>query len=148
VELQKLTTSAVASVSLERNGRGSIEAPSEAVRIADLLAPEHLELHGGAAVACAGEFRTYGALFIGEDAAEVFGDYGAGPNHVLPTGGSARYTAGLSVVTFLNLRTYQRARELSDEMIDDTARIAACEGLDAHRAAAVARVMVGDARLA
>lgn len=50
----------------------------------------------------------YGALFVGTRAAEVLGDYGAGPNHVLPTGGTARYTGGLSVMTFLRVRTWMR----------------------------------------
>ena len=50
----------------------------------------------------------YGGLFIGRRAAEVLGDYGAGPNHVLPTGGTARYTGGLSVMTFLRVRTWMR----------------------------------------
>ena len=45
--------------------------------------------------------QNYGAMFIGAHSAEVFGDYGAGPNHVLPTSGTARYTGGLSVFTFL-----------------------------------------------
>lgn len=50
----------------------------------------------------------YGGIFIGAGAAEVLGDYGAGPNHVLPTGGTARYTGGLSVLTFLRVRTWMR----------------------------------------
>lgn len=53
----------------------------------------------------------YGGLFIGRRAAEVLGDYGAGPNHVLPTGGTARYTGGLSVMTFLRVRTWMRIDE-------------------------------------
>lgn len=53
----------------------------------------------------------YGGLFIGDCAAEVLGDYGAGPNHVLPTGGTARYTGGLSVMTFLRVRTWMRIDE-------------------------------------
>lgn len=53
----------------------------------------------------------YGGLFIGRRAAEVLGDYGAGPNHVLPTGGTARYTGGLCVMTFLRVRTWMRIDE-------------------------------------
>jgi Histidinol dehydrogenase len=51
---------------------------------------------------------NYGGLFIGTRAAEVLGDYGAGPNHVLPTGGTARYTGGLSVFNFVRVRTWMR----------------------------------------
>ena len=52
--------------------------------------------------------KHYGGLFIGAGAAEVLGDYGAGPNHTLPTGGTARSTGGLSVFTFLRVRTWMR----------------------------------------
>lgn len=50
--------------------------------------------------------KHYGGLFVGRYAAEVLGDYGVGPNHVLPTAGTARYTGGLSVHTFLRIRTW------------------------------------------
>ena len=52
--------------------------------------------------------KHYGGLFIGAGAAEVLGDYGAGPNHTLPTGGTARSTGGLCVLTFLRVRTWMR----------------------------------------
>ncbi len=68
--------------------------------LADQIAPEHLELVGAAAEALAGEVRSAGCLFVGRDAATAFGDYVAGSNHVLPTGGSARFESALSVATF------------------------------------------------
>lgn len=55
-----------------------------------------------------GRCAHYGGLFVGEVAAEVLGDYGCGPNHVLPTGGTARFSGGLSVFNFLRIRTYMR----------------------------------------
>jgi phosphoribosyl-ATP pyrophosphohydrolase/phosphoribosyl-AMP cyclohydrolase/histidinol dehydrogenase len=68
-------------------------------------------------------------------------DYGIGPNHVLPTGGSARFTSGLSVLTFLKLRTYLRSGTmLAPEIIHDTAAFARIEGLTAHGEAAMQRV--------
>jgi histidinol dehydrogenase len=72
-----------------------------AIRVTDKLAPEHLELQVADADAVWKRLNSYGGLFIGANTAEVFGDYGAGPNHVLPTSGTARYTGGLSVFTFL-----------------------------------------------
>ena len=73
---------------------------SAAVRLADALAPEHLELVGEEVEARAGRVRTAGCLFVGRDAATAFGDYVAGSNHVLPTGGAARFQSALGVGTF------------------------------------------------
>jgi histidinol dehydrogenase len=71
-----------------------------AVRLADAIAPEHLELIGSESEALAAEVRTAGAVFIGPAAATAFGDYVAGSNHVLPTGGAARFQSALSAATF------------------------------------------------
>ena len=71
-----------------------------AVRLADQIAPEHLELIGPEAEALAPKVRAAGCLFVGADAATAFGDYVAGSNHVLPTGGAARYGSALSPATF------------------------------------------------
>jgi histidinol dehydrogenase len=71
-----------------------------AVLLADAIAPEHLELVGAEAERLAGNVRSAGCLFVGRDAATAFGDYVAGSNHVLPTGGAARYASALSPATF------------------------------------------------
>jgi histidinol dehydrogenase len=71
-----------------------------AVRLADELAPEHLQLMGADAEELAPLVRSAGALFVGRDAGTAFGDYVAGSNHVLPTGGAARFASALSVATF------------------------------------------------
>jgi len=71
-----------------------------AVRLADELAPEHLELVGEEAESLAGLVRSAGAVFAGQAAGTAFGDYVAGSNHVLPTGGAARFASGLSPATF------------------------------------------------
>jgi len=89
-----------------------------------------------------GRFRFYGSLFVGSLSAEVFGDYGAGPNHVLPTGGTARANAGLSVFTFLKVRTFL---EISDahaarQIMEDAAALAKLEGLHGHAAASEIRL--------
>jgi histidinol dehydrogenase len=71
-----------------------------AVGLADAVAPEHLELVGPAAEALAPSVRAAGCLFVGAGAATAFGDYVAGSNHVLPTGGAARFQSALSAATF------------------------------------------------
>jgi histidinol dehydrogenase len=71
-----------------------------AVRLADEIAPEHLELVGDDVERLADRVRSAGCLFVGRDAGTAFGDYVAGSNHVLPTGGAARFAGGLSVATF------------------------------------------------
>jgi histidinol dehydrogenase len=76
------------------------EDAHDAVRRADRLAPEHLELIGEEAEALAGKVRSAGCLFVGASAATAFGDYVAGSNHVLPTGGAARFSSALGPATF------------------------------------------------
>jgi len=85
--------------------------------------------------------KHYGALFVSGRSAEVFGDYGVGPNHVLPTGGTARAFGGLSVFTFLRVRTWL---QMGDEaslggIIQDAAELARLEGLEAHARSAERR---------
>jgi histidinol dehydrogenase len=79
-----------------------VETPdvATAVRLADDLAPEHLQLAGTEAEALAGKVRSAGCLFMGRNGATAFGDYVAGSNHVLPTGGAARFQSALSPATF------------------------------------------------
>jgi histidinol dehydrogenase len=72
------------------------------------VAPEHLEVMTADAAGVAKRCQHYGGLFVGAVAAEVLGDYGCGPNHVLPTGGTARFSGGLSVFNFLRVRTWMR----------------------------------------
>merc|ERR1712176_739179 len=78
--------------------------------------------------------NNYGGLFVGLHAAEVLGDYGAGPNHTLPTGGTGRYTGGLSVFSFLAIRTWMRIddKKASQPIVNDTVIMARLEGLEGH----------------
>jgi histidinol dehydrogenase len=114
---------------------------SEAVRLCDRIAPEHLALHVADAQTVAAQVRHYGSLFIGAQSAEVLGDYGAGPNHVLPTGGTARSTGGLSVFTFLRVRTWLRIDDspAAAGLYADATALARLETLDAHARSAMAR---------
>ncbi len=77
-----------------------VEEAAQAVRLADEIAPEHLQLVGPEMEGLAASVRSAGCLFVGAQAATAFGDYVAGSNHVLPTGGAARFQGALSVGTF------------------------------------------------
>lgn len=115
---------------------GSLLAPdlNTAARWSDELAPEHLQLCTRDPRSLADQLSHYGALFVGEQTAEVMGDYGAGPNHVLPTNGTSRSTGGLSVFTFLRIQTWMELdpAERSSQLLDDGAWFARQEGLEAH----------------
>lgn len=140
--LETLATQHTARRSMDRNGGYVVVPFDEISAVCNRLAPEHLSLHGARAQALADACHAYGTLFIGEGAAEVFGDYGSGPNHILPTSGSARFSSGLSVLTFLTFRTYERSNGKSDRRIaNDAAILASAEGLAAHRDAALARML-------
>jgi phosphoribosyl-ATP pyrophosphohydrolase/phosphoribosyl-AMP cyclohydrolase/histidinol dehydrogenase len=117
---------------------GNLDA---AIASCDELAPEHLALHVADAERVARRVRHCGAVFVGAGAAEVLADYGAGPNHVLPTGATARFSAGLSVSTFLRRRTWLRVDDPASarELVEDAAWLARLEGLEAHARAAERR---------
>jgi phosphoribosyl-ATP pyrophosphohydrolase/phosphoribosyl-AMP cyclohydrolase/histidinol dehydrogenase len=111
---------------------------AEACRVCDLVAPEHLELQLRDPEAARARLRHWGGLFVGAGSAEVLGDYGAGPNHTLPTGGTARWSGGLSVLHFLRVRTWLRIEDpaAADGLARDAERLARMEGLEAHARAA------------
>jgi histidinol dehydrogenase len=136
--LRDLPTGEVARAALANGFCVVVNDLRNAAVISDGLAPEHLALHVADPRAVALQVRNYGSVFIGGSAAEAFADYGAGPNHVLPTGGGARFSAGLSVFTFLKPATWLSV-DRPDMLIEDTARLAHLEGLDAHARAALAR---------
>jgi phosphoribosyl-ATP pyrophosphohydrolase/phosphoribosyl-AMP cyclohydrolase/histidinol dehydrogenase len=134
-QIETLPTAETARAALIQ-GFAVIEPDLErAVAIVDTLAPEHLQILLADPGLAADRVRHAGALFLGPKSAEVLGDYGAGPNHVLPTSRGARSRAGLSVFTFLRIRTWM---ELSDpaEVARDAAALARLEGLEAHARAA------------
>ena len=113
----------------------------QCVLISDDIAPEHLEIQTRDSQSVASSCANYGGLFIGTNAAEVLGDYGAGPNHTLPTGGTGRYTGGLSVFNFLRIRTWMRVDNATESqgMVADSITLARLEGLEGHARAAEAR---------
>jgi histidinol dehydrogenase len=140
-QLIGLSTAALAASSWKNYGEILIaESIDEAASYANERAPEHLELQTKHNTRLEKKLRNYGALFIGENAAEVFGDYAAGTNHTLPTMRAARYTGGLWVGTFLKTLTFQKtSREAASKLARTTSLLARAEGLAAHSAAAERR---------
>jgi len=133
-QLSGLGRAEIARQSIERFGAVFVvKDVSKAIDLSNRVAPEHLELHLRDAFAHLGRIRHAGAVFIGEHTPEPVGDYVAGPNHVLPTAGTARFASALSVDHFLKRTSvihYSAAalrREAADIM-----RLAEVEGLGAH----------------
>lgn len=147
LQLIALPSPATARIALSNGGILVAESEDEAVELSDAIAPEHLQVCTRDPERLAVRLRHYGAIFIGEYAAEVLGDYGIGPNHTLPTGGVARHSAGLSVMHFLRPLTFLRmnadrvqSARIADAMARDAAALARMEGLEAHARAAEARL--------
>jgi phosphoribosyl-ATP pyrophosphohydrolase/phosphoribosyl-AMP cyclohydrolase/histidinol dehydrogenase len=140
-QLEDLPTRELAAAALGNGFSVVADDAEQALRLCDLLAPEHLQLLGSTVERLAPSLRHYGALFVGDCSAEVFGDYGVGPNHTLPTGGAARYTGGLSVLHFLRIRTWLHLDEPGEvaALASDAAALARLEGLEAHARAAELR---------
>ena len=106
---------------------------SEIISIADTIAPEHLEILGYENFKLEKEIHNAGAIFIGESSPEVFGDYCAGPNHVLPTSGTARYASPLGVYDFLKRTSIMKiSKTHAKELSQIASSIAECEGLYSH----------------
>ena len=110
---------------------------SEAVRISDRVAPEHLELMVEDADTLIDQVHNAGAIFAGKYSAEALGDYCAGPNHVLPTSGTARFSSPLGVYDFQKRSSIVRVSEQgAREMAEVAGLLAASEGLTAHEKSA------------
>ena len=137
-QLEDLPTSETASRALENGFCLIVGSLEEAVSMSDRIAPEHLALHVDDPSQLVDELHSYGSLFVGSGTAEAFADYGVGPNHVLPTGGGARYQSGLSVLTFLRSPTWMTLDD-AGPLVDDTMLLARLEGLEAHARAAQIR---------
>lgn len=160
-QISKLEHPAVVRQSLAALSCGFVVDDLErGLELAERIAPEHLQLMGDAE-ALASRIRNAGAVFVGAQTPTVLGDYVAGPSHVLPTGGSARFASGLGVQDFLRRsHTVQRHMvrghmvqgnpvqenevtvndEDSDGLLRDAATLAGVEGLEAHRASAELRL--------
>ncbi len=140
-QLATLPTAETARAALNNGFAVKVATIDEGIAVCDRLAPEHLEVVTRGSGAVARQLKHYGGLFIGHRSAEVLGDYGAGPNHVLPTGGTARFKGGLSVLDFLRVRTWLSITDRLEaiELVEDAAALARHEGLEAHARSAERR---------
>ena len=132
--LESSTRADITSASLENEGLIVIcEDMEQAIEAVNVIAPEHLELHIANPMDTLGSIRHAGAIFMGEWTPEAVGDYVAGPNHTLPTGGTARFSSPLSVDEFVKKSSIIQysAKALADDA-DSITRIAHHEGLWAH----------------
>jgi histidinol dehydrogenase len=134
VHLQKLPRSEIAGKSWQDFGAVIlVETMAGAADLINRLAPEHLELAIDAPEMFAEKVRHAGAIFLGRHTPEALGDYTGGPNHVLPTGRSARFSSGLGVLDFMKRSTLLGVSERSIKAIGPAAvALAEAEGLDAH----------------
>ena len=133
-QLAALPRSSIAGESWRDHGAIiTLAAMAEAAPLVDRIAPEHLELAVADPEALAKKIRNAGAIFLGRYTPEAIGDYLAGPNHVLPTARSARFSSGLSVLDFMKRSSLIACDAESLQAIGPAAvRLAEAEGLDAH----------------
>jgi histidinol dehydrogenase len=140
-QLDALPRRAIASASVRDHGYCFVARDlTEAARVADLLAPEHLSLQVRDPHAVLANIGAVGAAFLGDYTPEAAGDYAAGPSHVLPTGGAARFGSPLGVYDFVvrtSLIGYSRAAILAQKGL--LAELARMEGLEGHARASLVR---------
>ncbi|MEZ4363551.1 MAG: histidinol dehydrogenase [Kofleriaceae bacterium] len=141
-QLEDLPRRSIAEAALRRYGAAVLTAElDEAVDFVNRYAPEHLELQLQDARAHVERFTTSGAIFVGAWASEAAGDYLAGANHVLPTGGAARYASPLGVYDFIKRTSFiEYQRDAAKRDAPRIALLADVEGLDAHGRSALARL--------
>ncbi|PFK45528.1 histidinol dehydrogenase [Bacillus cereus] len=134
VQLQALSRSEIARESIERNG-AVVVVPSleQAFQLSNEIAPEHLELHINEPMNALSYIKHAGSIFIGPYAPEPLGDYFAGPNHVLPTSGTARFFSPLSVDDFVKKSSFvSYTKEALQSVQHHIIKLADKEGLHAH----------------
>lgn len=134
IQLAELPRKAIAQTSLETNGKLIVaENVTEALEIANRIAPEHLELCVAEPFALLGKVKHAGSVFLGHHTPEVLGDYFAGPNHTLPTEGTARFYSPLSVDDYIKKSSYlYYSKEALQGAADSVIEFAETEGLSGH----------------
>lgn len=137
-----MDTQEIAKKAWEYNGQVIwVDNLEEAVALANQFAPEHLEIQIQDPESMIADLKNYGSLFIGENAAEVLGDYVSGTNHTLSTMGPDRYSGGVSVHFYIKILTGQRVSDQGLDQIGPVAyRMALGEGLSAHAKVAKIRL--------
>ena len=134
VQIPQLPRAAIARESIDTNGKIIVtDDLNKAVEAANLIAPEHLELSVEDPFAQLGQIRNAGSIFMGRNVPEALGDYFAGPNHTLPTSGTARFSSPLSVDDFVKKSSFlYYTRDALADVKDRIADFAEREGLHAH----------------
>jgi len=140
--LPSLARAEIAGESWRRHGLViRVDRLDQAPALVDRIAPEHLELAVADPEALAARIRNAGAMFLGRHTPEAVGDYVAGPNHVLPTGRTARFSSGLSVLDFMKRTSIVRCDAEALAAIGPAAvTLAECEGLGAHALSVAVRL--------
>ena len=133
-QLERLPREETAKESLKNNGRIIItETIDEAVKISNEIAPEHLELCVNDPFSILGKIKNAGSIFLGNNTPEALGDYFAGPNHTLPTSGTAKFSSPLSVDDFIKKSSViYYTKEALEKVKDKIICFAEKEGLNAH----------------
>ena len=141
VQIPLLPRAAIARHSIDVNGKIIVAEDLElAIQVANRLAPEHLELMVDDPFAYLDRIENAGSVFMGRNCPEALGDYFAGPNHTLPTSGTARFSGALSVDDFVKKSQYTYyTREALAKVAQDVAYFARQEGLEAHARSAIIR---------
>ena len=131
----------IARESIDKNGKIIVaQSIEEAIAISNEIAPEHLELCLDNPFDYLDEIQHAGSIFMGKNCPEALGDYFAGPNHTLPTSGTAKFSSPLSVDDFVKKTQYTYfTRDALSAVADDVAYFAEKEGLSAHARSAVSR---------
>lgn len=141
-QLALLPRAEIARASIENNGKIILVPTLDAgIAIANEIAPEHLELSVDDPFALLGKVQNAGSIFLGKYCPEALGDYFAGPNHTLPTGGTARFSSPLSVDDFVKRSQFSYyTPEALAAAGKKVARFAQAEGLDAHAESVLVRL--------
>ena len=141
VQLAKLPREEIARASVDNNGKIIVaDDLLEVIKVANEIAPEHLELCVDDPFAYLDKIKNAGSIFLGKNCPEALGDYFAGPNHTLPTSGTARFYSALSVDDFTKRSQYSYyTAEALDKVADKIARFAEEEGLQAHARSVLVR---------
>jgi len=141
LQLKNMPREEIARASIENNGKIIVTSElNEAIDVANEIAPEHLELLVDNPFELLEKVKNAGSVFLGRYCPEALGDYMAGPNHTLPTNGSARFSSPLSVDDFIKKTQYiYYTKEALDKLCGDVAYFANAEGLTAHSESALIR---------
>lgn len=141
LQIPELSRMEIARESIDHNGKIIVvEDLEQAIEIANEIAPEHLELCVEQPFDYLNKIRHAGSIFMGRNCPEALGDYFAGPNHTLPTSGTAKFSSPLSVDDFVKKTQYTYyTKEALTKVADDVAYFAKAEGLTGHAKSAISR---------